>query len=284
MDYSSSMLTERMLRVISIAEKEMIMTNCMILNPIHLLIACLLERTGVLGEISLKTDFDLVTLKKAATQRNQNINHTIMNAFFNVPISDEVDLVIKEAIVYMKRYNQLRLNEGHLLKAIIQSKVIDDLITEHNRNLILSLGTTARDLITLLQDYSFPTNCSNSVRKVTKSDYEILLRFIENNFSKEWAQTIKDGLLVEDPTIYIAIGHAGEIIGFAAFDVFQKKKCYFGPMGVAKSNRINGIGYSLLHHCLREMKEIGYEYAVIGGAGPIEFYEKACKAVVIPYP
>jgi len=48
------------------------------------------------------------------------------------------------------------------------------------------------------------------------------------------------------------------------------------------SNRTKGIGYELLHHCLKDMKEIGYEYAIIGGAGPIEFYEKACNAVVIP--
>jgi hypothetical protein len=31
------------------------------------------------------------------------------------------------------------------------------------------------------------------------------------------------------------------------------------------------------------MKEIGYEYVIIGGAGPIEFYEKACNPVVIPF-
>jgi hypothetical protein len=30
------------------------------------------------------------------------------------------------------------------------------------------------------------------------------------------------------------------------------------------------------------MKDVGYEYAIIGGAGPFEFYETACKTVVIP--
>ncbi|WP_425454571.1 hypothetical protein [Gracilibacillus dipsosauri] len=39
---------------------------------------------------------------------------------------------------------------------------------------------------------------------------------------------------------------------------------------------------ALLHYCLKEMKEAGYEYAIIGQAGPIEFYEKACQARVIP--
>ncbi|MCS0787578.1 hypothetical protein NX021_05290 [Cytobacillus firmus] len=62
--------------------------------------------------------------------------------------------------------------------------------------------------------------------------------------------------------------------GFAAFDVYRNRKGYFGPMGVVKTSRIKGAGNALLHHCLRDMKEIGYEYAIIGGAGPIEFYEK----------
>lgn len=30
------------------------------------------------------------------------------------------------------------------------------------------------------------------------------------------------------------------------------------------------------------MKEIGYEYVIIGQAGPIEFYERCCNAKVIP--
>jgi len=53
-------------------------------------------------------------------------------------------------------------------------------------------------------------------------------------------------------------------------------------MGTAILNRTQRIGYMLLHSCLKEMKDIGYEYAVIGEAGPLEFYEKACNAVVIP--
>ncbi|WP_309446338.1 hypothetical protein [Peribacillus butanolivorans] len=73
------------------------------------------------------------------------------------------------------------------------------------------------------------------------------------------------------------------MVGFAGFDIYKNKKGYFGPMGVSVSNRISGIGYSLLHNCLKDMSNVGYEYAIIGAAGPIEFYEKACNAVVIPY-
>jgi hypothetical protein len=30
------------------------------------------------------------------------------------------------------------------------------------------------------------------------------------------------------------------------------------------------------------MREMGYAYAVIGGVGPAEYYEKVCDAFVIP--
>ncbi len=80
---------------------------------------------------------------------------------------------------------------------------------------------------------------------------------------------------------FIALNSEGDIIGFAAFNVSEKEG-YFGPMGVAIGNRSEGIGYSLLHHCLKDMKMLGYKEIIIGGAGPIEFYERACSARVVP--
>ena len=48
--------------------------------------------------------------------------------------------------------------------------------------------------------------------------------------------------------------------------------------GIFKS----GIGAALLYRCLEAMWEMGYAYAVIGGVGPAEFYEKVCGAFLIP--
>jgi len=42
-----------------------------------------------------------------------------------------------------------------------------------------------------------------------------------------------------------------------------------------------GIGTALLLACLWGLRELGYVYGVIGGAGPVEFYEKAVGAIVI---
>lgn len=52
-------------------------------------------------------------------------------------------------------------------------------------------------------------------------------------------------------------------------------------MGTAKHNCVNGVGKELLHHCLYSMKQDRYEYAIIGQAGPIEFYERSCNASLI---
>ena len=78
---------------------------------------------------------------------------------------------------------------------------------------------------------------------------------------------------------YIAQQHQ-KIVGFACYDTAALG--YFGPTGVADAFRGKGIGKTLLLVCLLEMKLKGYGYAIIGWAGPQEFYEKAVGVVAIP--
>ena len=40
-------------------------------------------------------------------------------------------------------------------------------------------------------------------------------------------------------------------------------------------------GIALLLATLHGMKDAGYGYGVIGGAGPVDFYKKCCGAIVI---
>ena len=70
------------------------------------------------------------------------------------------------------------------------------------------------------------------------------------------------------------------IVGFAAYEVTRRN--YFGPTGVREDLRGSGLGAALLFRCLESMREMGYAYAIIGGVGPAEFYEKVCGAFVIP--
>ena len=47
------------------------------------------------------------------------------------------------------------------------------------------------------------------------------------------------------------------------------------------SERGKGLGKVLLVKALDALKEMGYAYAIIGGVGPIEYYEKTVHAKVI---
>lgn len=274
----SAKFTDRMLSIIKSAEKEARMSDFNVIHPFHLLIGCLEERGGALGEISLKCNLNPGLLSGAV----QNTQRLTQSEFFSIPVTDEVIDIFDTAIAFMHRYNQVFVNEGHLLKALLADSTISGRLSEDMKKTILTLGTSSRDMITHLGSYTFPQMNTPFVRKVHQGDERELADFIEKNFSKEWEHTIQGGFQKEKPSIYIACDEEGRIIGFAAFDVCQNKKGYFGPMGVVKNRRVKGIGNALLHHCLKDMKEIGYEYAIIGGAGPIEFYEKACRAVVIP--
>lgn len=274
-------LTNRLQTIFSRAENEALLGKSNILIPSHLLLAFLQERTGAFGEISLKCHIDLASIRAASNDLHSS-SEGQKSPYFNIPITNDVEKILEDSIGCMKRYNQIYLNEGHILRALIFSQTIDEFLSDEQKNLLLNLGTMARDLIVNLDTYKFPDICSDKIRKVTHDDRLSLVEFVGKNFSNEWSRTIECAFSQEEPSIYIAMNEEYEMIGFAAFDVYENKKGYFGPMGVVLNKRAKGIGYSLLHHSLAEMKEIGYAYAILGGAGPIEFYEKACEAVVIP--
>src|SRR5437588_10362562 len=70
------------------------------------------------------------------------------------------------------------------------------------------------------------------------------------------------------------------VIGFAAYEC--TRKAFFGPTGVAETERGRGIGKALLIAALWGLRELGYVYGIIGAAGPVEFYQEAVGATVIP--
>src|SRR4051794_7110136 len=104
-----------MLRILRNAENEAQFSKLKVLQPVHLLIACLNEKTGVLGEISLKITLDKTSLK--AVMEGTSNQHTTNSVFFNARVTKEVIKVLEVSINYMKKYNQVYVNEGHLLKA-----------------------------------------------------------------------------------------------------------------------------------------------------------------------
>lgn len=80
-------------------------------------------------------------------------------------------------------------------------------------------------------------------------------------------------------TCYIATRDQ-EILGYACYDATAPN--FFGPTRVLDSAQGKGIGKALLLKSLWSMREAGYVYAIIGGVGPAEFYEKCVGAMLIP--
>ena len=72
----------------------------------------------------------------------------------------------------------------------------------------------------------------------------------------------------------------GEIVGYACYNATAPD--FFGPTRVLESCRGWGVGKVLLLCCLNAMKAEGYVYAIIGGVGPVQFYETCADAFVIP--
>lgn len=70
-----------------------------------------------------------------------------------------------------------------------------------------------------------------------------------------------------------------KILGYACYNATAPD--FFGPTRVSEECQGKGIGKALLLRSLHAMKEEGYQYAIIGGVGPITFYEKCVGAVVI---
>ncbi len=94
-----------------------------------------------------------------------------------------------------------------------------------------------------------------------------------------WRDEVAASFATVPPTCAIATREGG-LLGFACWNATRPD--YFGPTGVDESERKSGIGRALLLIALEALAAEGYAYAVIGGVGPAEFYERAVGAFVIP--
>jgi GNAT superfamily N-acetyltransferase len=103
--------------------------------------------------------------------------------------------------------------------------------------------------------------------------------FVEKEFSLAWADEISVGFNNKPVSVYVAVVEK-QIVGFAAYEC--TRRAFFGPTGVIENMQGRRVGKALLVACLWGLREMGYVYGIIGGAGPVEFYEKAVGAIVIP--
>ena len=117
------------------------------------------------------------------------------------------------------------------------------------------------------------------VRRAQPFEITRVRSFVEKNFSIAWADESSVGFGSKPVSLFVAIA-GKEVVGFAAYECTRRG--FFGPTGVIENMRGRGIGKALLLASLWGLRELGYVYGIIGGAGPVEFYEKALGVTVIP--
>lgn len=117
-----------------------------------------------------------------------------------------------------------------------------------------------------------------TLRRARAFEKHTVAEFARKHFSAKWVSEIEVALTRQPVSCFIATRDKA-ILGFACYETTMRG--FFGPTGVEEAARGMGIGKALLYKSLEAMRDIGYAYAVIGGVGPREFYEKACGATVI---
>ncbi|GIN71326.1 N-acetyltransferase [Bacillus sp. J14TS2] len=277
--------TDRCMRIFQHAELAALESTGVV-EPIHLLVGTFHEGTGVCTELLMNYQETYDSLLEWLGQTNMDDGEQAVQCWpFHTKVSLAVKKILERSSQLMARYKQIYLNEGLVLKALFDLKdpTICSLISTEDVSSILEIVYSPRDLIVSLKEYSFPneTVSKSIIRRVTQDDFTVLRDFVEGEFGKGWLESIDNGFHETNIPIFIAI-EKDQIVGFACYDVVRKKKGLFGPMGTAIDHRSLGIGYQLLHQCLKAMHEHGYAYVIIDEAGPIEFYEKACSARIIP--
>ncbi len=118
-----------------------------------------------------------------------------------------------------------------------------------------------------------------SIRRAMAPERRRVLSWIEEHFGAGWAGEAEAAFSSTPTRIHIALDQE-RLVGFACHDVTAL--CFFGPTGVEGIMRGRGIGEALLIETLLAMRAAGYAYAIIGGAGPTEFYARTVGAVEIP--
>ncbi|MFC0214073.1 GNAT family N-acetyltransferase [Paenibacillus chartarius] len=123
-----------------------------------------------------------------------------------------------------------------------------------------------------------------TVRRALPPERHVIAAWVEANFNPHWRSECEAALSRLPVTMFVATVTEEDgptrMIGFGCYDATAKG--FFGPTGVDPAFRGQGVGKALLLACLDAMRSDGYGYAVIGGAGPTEFYERCVGAVAIP--
>lgn len=115
-------------------------------------------------------------------------------------------------------------------------------------------------------------------RRAIAPEKHLVSEWVMEQFGAYWKSEVEVAFSRQPVSCWIA-QRGNELLGFACYECTARN--FFGPTGTKESERGKGIGKVLLIKSLESLREMGYAYAIIGGVGPAEFYEKAVGAKLI---
>jgi len=115
-------------------------------------------------------------------------------------------------------------------------------------------------------------------RRAIENDKEQIAQFIHKNF-RAWLEEVFETLKNKPITLFIAEKNE-KIIAFCAHEGNNKGTGWFGPMGTKEDFRGIGLGAVLLKKSLLDLKNMGYQKAIIPWVGPVQFYMQNCNCKV----
>ncbi|MCL6459547.1 MAG: GNAT family N-acetyltransferase [Gorillibacterium sp.] len=117
-----------------------------------------------------------------------------------------------------------------------------------------------------------------TVRRAIAPEKHVVIDWVSNHYGLPWISECEVAFTRSPVTCLIAV-EGNKVLGFACYDATTKG--FFGPTGVDEKEQGRGIGKMLCLYAMQLMRADGYGYAIIGGAGPKEFYAKAVGATII---
>ncbi len=122
---------------------------------------------------------------------------------------------------------------------------------------------------------AFEASSGVTVRRAIAPEKHVVTKWIGERFGLGWVSEAEAAFARTPVSCFIAV-QDGKLLGFACYDATLRG--FFGPTGVEETERGRGVGKMLLLRALQSMRVEGYGYAIIGGAGPTEFYAKLVGA------
>ena len=115
-------------------------------------------------------------------------------------------------------------------------------------------------------------------RRAIAPEKHLVSDWVMEQFGAYWKSEVEVAFSRQPVSCWLA-QRGKEILGFACYESTARN--FFGPTGTLESERGKGIGKTLLIKSLGSLREMGYVYAIIGGVGPSEFYQKSVDARII---